>query len=78
MEKQPSELLSEMKHYLLPSEYWNDWLKETGELPPDFDRMPSVPHLPDPLDFLGHKITQKSEWRIQRKRILEAYRYYLS
>ena len=77
MEKQASELLSEMKHYLLPSDYWSDWLRETGEPPPDLDRMPSVPHLPDPFDFLGHRITQKSEWRIQRKRILEAYKYYI-
>ena len=27
-----------------------DWIKRTGELPPDFDRMPSIPFLPDPLD----------------------------
>ena len=28
---------------------WEDWLRRTGELPPDFDAMPSVPELPDPL-----------------------------
>ena len=28
---------------------WEDWLKRTGELPPDFDAMPSIPELPDPL-----------------------------
>ena len=26
-----------------------DWLARTGELPPDFDQMPSLPFLPDPL-----------------------------
>ncbi len=28
---------------------WRDWLKRTGELPPDFDELPSLPFLPDPL-----------------------------
>ena len=28
---------------------WEGWLKRTGELPPDFDAMPSIPDLPDPL-----------------------------
>src|SRR5690625_5821409 len=28
---------------------FNDWLDRTGELPPDFDQMVSIPHLPDPL-----------------------------
>ena len=28
---------------------FTDWLERTGELPPDFDRMPSLPFLPDPL-----------------------------
>ena len=28
---------------------WEDWLKRTGELPPDFEVMASVPGLPDPL-----------------------------
>src|ERR1019366_4856125 len=25
---------------------WEDWVRRTGELPPDFDSMPSVPGLP--------------------------------
>ena len=28
---------------------WEDWVRRTGELPPDFDAMPSIPELPDPL-----------------------------
>jgi dienelactone hydrolase len=28
---------------------WEDWVKRTGELPPDFASMPSIPELPDPL-----------------------------
>jgi len=28
---------------------WGDWLQRTGELPPDFVKLPSLPFLPDPL-----------------------------
>ena len=28
---------------------FKDWLARTGELPPDFDKMPSIPYLPNPL-----------------------------
>ncbi len=28
---------------------WRDWLERTGELPPDFEALPSLPFLPDPL-----------------------------
>src|SRR5512133_620650 len=30
-------------------ETFGDWLNRTGEIPPDFDNMPSIPFLPDPL-----------------------------
>ena len=30
---------------------WEDWVRRTGELPPDFASMPSIPELPDPLDM---------------------------
>src|SRR5690606_36684200 len=28
---------------------WFDWQERTGELPPDFQNMPSIPFLPNPL-----------------------------
>src|SRR3954462_5225998 len=31
---------------------WEDWIKRTGELPPDFEVMPSQPFLSDPLLML--------------------------
>lgn len=50
---------------------WKDWLMRTGELPPDFDSMPSIPFLPDPLilDEGGKNIpiTDKSQWNEKRK-----------
>ncbi|MEX2231957.1 MAG: alpha/beta fold hydrolase [Cyclobacteriaceae bacterium] len=30
-------------------ETFQDWIKRTGELPPDFETIPSIPFLPDPL-----------------------------
>src|SRR5690625_5818897 len=45
---------------------WRDWLERTGELPPNFEKMPSQPFLPDPLSIEegGKKIaiTDLDEW----------------
>ncbi len=49
---------------------WRAWLKRTGELPPDFDKMPSLPFLPDPFieDEGGQNlpITSKRQWSKKR------------
>lgn len=50
---------------------WEDWLERTGELPPDFSSMPSIPFLPDPLilDEGGRNIpvTTQSQWEEKRQ-----------
>jgi alpha/beta superfamily hydrolase len=48
---------------------WEDWLKRTGELPPDFAAMPSVARLPDPLRALdtGEQLKSVAQWRRQRE-----------
>jgi dienelactone hydrolase len=50
---------------------WEDWLRRTGELPPDFDAMPSIPDLPDPLVLReGGKtvpVTTPALWARQRQ-----------
>jgi len=52
-------------------ETFRDWLKRTGELPPDFDRLPSVPDLPDPLilDEGGKNIPVKTMEQWNEKRV---------
>jgi dienelactone hydrolase len=49
---------------------WEDWVRRTGELPPDFDAMPSVPELPDPLvmrdDGRTVPVTTPALWTRQR------------
>ncbi len=49
---------------------WEEWVTRTGELPPDFDSMPSSADLPDPL-IIREKdgpvpITTPEQWRRQR------------
>jgi len=50
---------------------WEGWVQRTGELPPDFDSMPSVPGLPDPLllheDGKTVPITTMEQWQRQRR-----------
>ena len=49
---------------------WKEWLERTGELPPDFDAMPSLPYLPDPLclDEGGKNIPVSTMHQWQEKR----------
>lgn len=50
---------------------WEDWVRRTGALPPDFDSMPSIAELPDPL--LMHEngrtrhVRTRADWEIQKK-----------
>src|ERR1039458_5294176 len=44
---------------------WEDWLKRTGELPPDFDAMPSTPFLVDPLEG----VQTPEQWKQRRQQI---------
>jgi len=44
---------------------WEDWLKRTGELPPDFDAMPSQPFLADPLEG----VRTPEQWQHKRRQI---------
>ena len=49
---------------------WESWLQRTGELPPDFEAMPSIAALPDPLLLRENgrtaPITSLEQWRRQR------------
>ena len=63
-------------------ETFQDWLKRTGELPPDLDRMPSVPFLPDPLvlDEGGKNIPVKTraQWKEKREWMRSRLQYYIT
>jgi hypothetical protein len=49
---------------------WEDWIRRTGELPPDFDAMPSIPGLPDPLMTDRGPVKSPTAWAAQRKRLM--------
>jgi hypothetical protein len=42
---------------------WEDWVGRTGELPPDFDSMPSIPGLPEA------RFVSPEAWQRERRRI---------
>jgi pimeloyl-ACP methyl ester carboxylesterase len=61
---------------------WRDWLKRTGELPPDFDAMPSLPFLPDPLiiDEGGKNIPVETtaQWQQKREEMKRLAQYWIT
>lgn len=61
---------------------FTDWLSRTGELPPDFDAMPSIPFLPDPLikHVNGKPVPVKTpeDWKSKRKQLQDQIKYYIS
>ncbi len=48
---------------------WENWLKRTGELPPDFDALPSTPFLVDPLEG----VQTPEQWKQKRRQIRAQY-----
>ena len=50
---------------------WEDWVKRTGELPPDFASMPSLASLPDPLLLReggrSQPVTNAAQWNRQKQ-----------
>ena len=61
---------------------WRDWQERTGELPPDFAGMASLPFLPDPLvlDQGGRNIpvTTRSQWQQKRAWIKKEIKHWLT
>ncbi len=48
---------------------WEDWQRRTGELPPDFEAMPSSPFLPDALEG----VKAPADWTGRRRQIRAAF-----
>ena len=57
---------------------WLEWQQRTGELPPDFNRMLSVSHLPEPLQMDGSAITSNHAWEQKKEWIRDQYQYWVS
>ena len=61
---------------------WRDWLQRTGELPPDFSSMRSIPFLPDPLvlekNGKEYPVKTKKDWQDKRAWIKAQYAHWVS
>jgi hypothetical protein len=61
---------------------WTSWLERTGELPPDFENLPSLPFLPDPLilDEGGENIPVKTmgQWMQKRQWMKEQAQHWIT
>src|SRR5579872_4573416 len=56
---------------------FRQWLDKTGEMPPDFDALPRVNGLPDPLKFLdGRPVRTPLEWKARRAEIRQLFEKY--
>jgi len=72
------ELLDQILHTLPKSEPWEEWLKKTGAHPPDFDKLPSVPFLPDPLRFTSGRQANWKDWPKRREELLALFQHYVT
>jgi pimeloyl-ACP methyl ester carboxylesterase len=55
------------------------WQQKTGELPPDFDALPRMNQLPDPLKFLdGRPVRTPADWKLRRAEIANLFAKYQS
>jgi dienelactone hydrolase len=61
---------------------FSDWLERTGELPPDFEQMPSLPFLPDPLiiDEGSQNIPVRTmaQWQAKREWMKQQLQHYIT
>ncbi|MEX1240169.1 MAG: dienelactone hydrolase family protein [Cyclobacteriaceae bacterium] len=68
LQDKPTSLDSFVSHH---DKTWMDWQKRTGELPPDFDALPSIPFLPNLLMMDEGKknipVTNLTQWKEQRE-----------
>src|SRR5262245_48205324 len=56
---------------------FQEWLERTREIPPDFDALPRVNGLPDPLRFLdGRPVRSTEDWKARRAEIRQLYEKY--
>jgi len=72
------ETLEQILRVFPKSEPWEKWLQKTHALPPDFEALPSIPFLPDPLRFeSGKEVRSKEEWPKRRQALLSSFQQYV-
>jgi pimeloyl-ACP methyl ester carboxylesterase len=68
-----------MKRTLPDVPEWTTWQQKTGELPPDFDKLPRTNLLPDPLRFVNGTVVKNTpnDWAARRKEISQLFEKYV-
>src|SRR5581483_6473893 len=75
--KERRQYLEKLQKILPPVPSFQAWLEKTGEIPPDFDSLPRMNSLPDPLKFLdGRPVRSAQEWRARRTEIRQLFEKY--
>ena len=76
-EQERRDYLDWMLKSLPPAPAFNQWVKDTGELPPDFDTFPRNSYLPEPLQFLnGKPVKSAADWAARRTEIKQLFEKY--
>lgn len=81
MTASPEQTLAEIRATLPKSEPWEAWLEQSGEMPPDFDSIPSRAVLPGPLDAgrFGSEtpIADAAQWPERRDQIMQSLHHWI-
>jgi dienelactone hydrolase len=73
-----AEYREKLLRILPPDPSFDEWLKKTNALPPDFNSLPRQNSLPDPLTFLnGKKVTTAAQWPARRDEISKLSQKYV-
>ncbi len=68
----------QLRRLLPKSDAWEKWLQTSGEMPPDFNQLPSIPFLPDPLRFSnGTAVATAHQWPARRLELLRLFFHYV-
>ncbi len=71
------EYLAKLQQILPDVPSFREWLQKTGELPPDFDALPRINGLPEPLQFLnGKAVRTPRDWPARRTEIRQLFEKY--
>lgn len=70
-------IMAELRKLLPKSEPWEPWVEATKPTPPDFEKLPSIPYLPDPVRFASGAEVKREDWLKRRRELLEFFQYYV-
>ncbi|HPO16180.1 MAG TPA: alpha/beta fold hydrolase [Candidatus Hydrogenedentes bacterium] len=67
----------QLEQVLTKSPPWEAWRKKAGEFPPDFDALPSMAELPNPLERwengIGAPVKTPEDWKQRRQELLSLF-----